>query len=72
MNPDTMQPALKEAQEAMEARRGYTSPGVVERDHLRVAPLEVNFKEYLKKDEKVYGKAKRCEISWKLSYDRVS
>lgn len=72
MNPDTMQPALKEAQEAMEARRGYTSLGVVNRDHLRVAPLEVNFKEYLKKDEKVYGKAKRCEISWKLSYDRVS
>lgn len=72
MNPDTMQPALKAAQEAMEARRGYTSLGVVKRDHLRVAPLEVNFKEYLKKDEKVHGKAKRCVISWKLSYDSFS
>lgn len=48
MNPDTMQPALKEAQEAMEARRGYTSLGVVKRDHLKVVPLEINFKEYLK------------------------
>lgn len=56
----------------MEARRGYTGLRVVKRDHLRVAPLEVNFKEYLKKDEKAQGKAKRCEISWKLSYDRVS
>lgn len=68
MNPDTIPSVFKEAQEAMGARRVVVSPVVVKRDHLGVQALEVNFKEdYLKKDEKVYGKAKRCAISSKFS-----
>lgn len=62
MNPDTMQSVLYGAQEAMGARR------VVKRDHLGVVALELNSEgKILKKDKKVYGKAKKCELSWEFS-----